>query len=83
MNMKTIRVTGKNHSRLSNLGLKSETFDDIIERLLNFYEYENFEDFSEEKAAYYNERIKQFENGNYDGMQEVDLDAIKSRRRWN
>lgn len=81
MDMKTIRVTSEIHSKLSNLGLKSETYNDIIGRLIIFYENENFDDFSEEKAEYYNERIRLFESGNHDGMREVDLDAIKSRRR--
>ena len=78
MSMKTIRVSDVNHSRLSNAGLKSETYDDIIGRLLDFYESAFFSDFSDDDAEYYNERIRQFEAGNYDGMREVDLNAIRS-----
>ena len=79
MAMKIIRVSDNIHSKLSSLGLKSETFSDIIERLIIFYEEENFNDFDDDTAAYYNERIRLFDLENYEGMQEVDLDAIRSR----
>ena len=41
--------------------LKSETYNDIIGRLISAYEKEYLDDFIDEEAAYYNERIKQFE----------------------
>ena len=81
MAMKTIRVTEEIHEKLSHLGLKSETYNDIIERLINVYENVIFEDFSDEEAAYYNERIKLFESGNYEGTRKVDLNAIRSRKK--
>ena len=77
--MKTIRVTEEIHTKLSHLGLKSETYNDIIARLIKTYEQEYLEDFSDEEAAYYNERIRQFENGNFEGTVEVDLDALKEK----
>ena len=73
MAMKTIRVSEETHERLSYLGLKSETDNDIIERLMNFYEKTYFEEFTEDEAEYYNERIKHFEMGNYEGTRKVDL----------
>ena len=73
--MKTIRVSEENHYKLSKIGLKSETYDDIIERLITIYENWDLEDFDEEKADYYNNRIKQFESGNYEGTRKVDLNA--------
>lgn len=79
--MKTIRISEEIHTKLSHLGLKSETYNDIIGRLISAYEEAYFEDFSDEDAAYYNERISQFENGNYEGTRKVDLDAIRERRR--
>ena len=80
MAMKTIRVSEDIHNKLSHLGLKSETYNDIIGRLISVYEEEYFEDFSDVDAVYYNERIRQFENGNYEGTRKVDLDAIRAKR---
>ena len=77
--MKTIRVKEETHSKLSHLGLKSETFDDIIRRLIDIYEELYFGEFSDDDAAYYNERILQFEKGNYEGTRKVDLDAIREK----
>lgn len=34
MSMKTIRVTEETHTKLAHLGLKSETYNDIIVRLI-------------------------------------------------
>lgn len=79
--MKTIKVSGEVHFKLLKLGSESETYNDIIERLIIFYENEHFEDFSEEKAQYYNGRIRLFESGNYAGMREVDLNSIKSTEK--
>lgn len=81
MTMKTIRVSEEIHTKLSHLGLKSETYNDIIGRLISVYEEKYLEDFSDEDAEYYNERIRQFENGNYEGTRKVDLDAIRAKRR--
>ena len=81
MAMKTIRVSEEIHTKLSHLGLKSETYNDIIGRLISAYEEEYLDDFSDEEAAYYNERMKQFENGNYEGTRKVDLNAIKEKRQ--
>ena len=72
MAMKTIRVSEEIHERLSHLGLKSETYNDIIERLINVYEKIYFEEFTDDDAEYYNERIKHFERGNYEGTRKVD-----------
>ena len=80
MVMKTIRVSEEIHTKLSHLGLKSETYNDIIGRLISAYEEKYLEDFSDEDAAYYNERIRQFESGNYEGTRKVDLNAIKSKK---
>ena len=77
MTMKTIRVTEEIHTKLSHLGLKSETYNDIIARLIEAYEKMYFEELSDEEADYYNERIRLFENGDYTGTRKVDLDAIR------
>ena len=75
--MKTIRVTDEVHTKLAHLGLKSETYNDIIARLIEAYEKMYFEELSDEEADYYNERIRLFENGDYTGTRKVDLDAIR------
>lgn len=82
MAMKTIRVSEEIHTKLSHLGLKSETYNDIIGILISAYEEQYLDDFTDEEAAYYNERIRQFENGNYDGTVEVDLEALRKKYDW-
>ena len=77
MTMKTIWVTEEIHTKLAHLGLKSETYNDIIARLIEAYEKMYFEELSDEEADYYNERIRLFENGDYAGTRKVDLDAIR------
>jgi predicted CopG family antitoxin len=77
MAMKTIRVTEEIHTKLAHLGLKSETYNDIIARLIEAYEKMYFEELSDEDADYYNERIRLFENGDYTGTRKVDLNAIR------
>ena len=75
--MKTIHVTEEIHIKLSHLGLKSETYNDIIARLIEGCEKMYFEELSDEDADYYNERIRLFENGDYTGTRKVDLNAIR------
>lgn len=82
MAMKTIRVSEEIHTKLSHLGLKSETYNDIIGRLISAYEEQYLDDLTDEEAAYYNERIRQFENGNYDGTVEVNLEALRKKYDW-
>jgi predicted CopG family antitoxin len=77
MAMKTIRVTEEIHTKLAHLGLKSETYNDIIARLIEGCEKMYFEELSDEDADYYNERIRLFENGDYTGTRKVDLNAIR------
>ena len=77
MSMKTIRVTEEVHSKLAHLGLKSETYNDIIARLIETYERMYFEELCDEDADYYNERIRHFENGDYRGTKKVDLNALR------
>ena len=78
MAMKTIRVTEEIHTKLAHLGLKPETYNDIIARLIEAYEKMYFEEeLSDDEADYYNERIRLFENGDYTGTRKVDLNAIR------
>ncbi len=77
MGMKTILVTEEVHTKLAHLGLKSETYNDIIARLIEAYERMYFEELTDEEADYYDERIRHFENGDYTGTRKVDLNPIK------
>ena len=77
MSMKTIWVTEETHTKLAHLGLKSETYNDIIVRLIEVYEKMYFDELSDEEADYYNERIRHFESGDYSGTRKVDLNAIR------
>ena len=77
MAMKTIRVTEEVHTKLAHLGLKSETYNDIIARLIEVYERMYFDELSDDEADYYNERIRHFESGDYSGTRKVDLNALR------
>ena len=77
MSMKTIRVTEETHTKLAHLGVKSESYNDIIVRLIEVYEKMYFDELSDEEADYYNERIRHFESGDYSGTRKVDLNAIR------
>ncbi len=46
--MKSIRISEENYMRLSKLRLESETCSDILERLIEFYEKNCLDDFSDE-----------------------------------
>ena len=67
----------RTHTKLAHLGLKSETYNDIIVRLIEVYEKMYFDELSDEEADYYNERIRHFESGDYSGTRKVDLNAIR------
>lgn len=71
--MKTIRVTDEVHDKLVQLGLESETCNDVIARLIEVYDSI---DFCDDESEYYNERIRHFENGDYAGTRKVDLNTI-------
>ena len=75
--MKTIRITEEVHTKLAHLGLKAETYNDIIDRLIEEYEKMYFDELSDEEADYFNEKIRHFENGNYAGTRKVDLNALR------
>lgn len=77
MTMKTIRVTGESHKKLTHSDLKSETDYNIIARLTDVYKSNCLEEFSDEEAYYYNERIRRFENGDYTDTRKIDLNAME------
>ena len=72
----TVTIREDLHQEIMDIRSESEDFDDVIEKLLVSYESEEYEDFSDEKAAYYNERYEKFMNGDFEGTREVDVDAL-------
>lgn len=73
MDMKTIYLSEEVYNRLSLLALESENYNDFIARLIDVYENSYFDELSDAEADFYNERIKHFENGDYEGTRKVDL----------
>ena len=77
MMTKTIKISEKTHKSLSELASKNETFNDVIDFLINYY-YEN-EEFSDEQAEDYNKDIENFENDNLENVSEVTLKDLEKR----
>ena len=77
MMTKTIKISEKTHKSLSELASKNETFNDVIDFLINYYR-EN-EEFSDEQAEFYNREIEKFENGNLENVSEVTLKDLERR----
>ena len=74
---KTIKISVKTHKLLSELASKNETFNDVIDFLINYY-YEN-EEFSDNQAEVYNKDIEKFENGILENVSEVTLKELDQR----
>lgn len=77
MMTKTIKISEKTHESLMQLASKNQTFNDVINFLINYYR-EN-EEFSDEEAEFYNNEIEKFENGNLDNVSEVTLEELEQR----
>ena len=86
---KTIKISEKTHESLMQLASKNQTFNDVINFLINYY-CEN-EELSDEEAAFYNKEIEKFENGNLENVCEVTLEELEQRiiklengiKKWN
>ena len=74
---KTIKISEKTHESLMQLASKNQTFNDVINFLINYYR-EN-EDLSDEEAEFYNKEIEKFENGNLENVCEVTLEELEQR----
>ena len=74
---KTIKISEKTHKLLSELASKNDTFNDVIDFLINYY-YEN-EEFSDDEAEFYNNEIEKFEKGNMENVSEVTLQDLEKR----
>lgn len=67
---KTIKVSDCVHYHLGLKGNKNDTFNDIIQRLID----ESNEEFTDAEAKEFNSIIKKFENGDYSDIIKLDVD---------
>lgn len=74
---KTIKISEKTHNHLSNLASKNDTFNDVINHLIDYYNKN--EEFSDEEAEFYNAEIEKFENGNMENVSELTLLDLEKR----
>ena len=74
---KTIKISKSTHDALSELASKKETFNDVINHLIDYYK-EN-EEFSDEEAEFYNKQIENFEIGNLANVSEITLEELDER----
>ena len=77
MMTKTIKISLKTHKLLSELASKNETFNDVIDFLIDYY-HEN-EEFSDKQAEAYNSDIEKFEEGNIGNVSESTLSELEKR----
>jgi len=77
MMTKTIKISQSTHESLSELAYKNDTFNDVIMFLINYYK--SNEEFSDEQAEVYNEKIEKFENGDYENLTKLTLEDLDER----
>lgn len=89
MMTKTIKISQETHDILSELASKNDTFNDVINFLIDYYRQN--EEFSDEEAEMYNKDIEKFENGNLEDVTEIKLSELEERiskleneiKKWN
>lgn len=67
---KTIKVSDSDHYPLELKGNKNDTYNGIIQRLID----ESNEEFTDEEAKIFNERIEKFEKGDYSETIKLNID---------
>ncbi|MBR0473255.1 MAG: hypothetical protein IJI98_11245 [Methanosphaera sp.] len=67
---KTIKVSDSVHYQLGLKGNKNDTYNDIIQRLID----ESNEEFTDEEAKEFNRRVKKFENGDYSDTNKLNIE---------
>lgn len=67
---KTIKVSDSVHYQLGLKGNKNDTYNDIIQRLID----ESNEEFTDEEAEEFNKRIEKFENGDYTDTTKLNIE---------
>ena len=71
---KTIKVSDEVHDSLSRLATKNDSYNDVIKRLIDYYE-----EFSDEQAEFYNSEIDRIENGTFENVNEITLSELEAR----
>ena len=71
---KTIRISEEVHESLSSLASKEDTFNDVIQKLI-----EQNEEFTDKQAEFYNQEIERVENGIYEDVNEITLEDLEKR----
>lgn len=74
---KTIKISAETHDALLKLASKNETFNDVIDNLISYYN-EN-EEFTDKEAEIYNKEIEKFEKDQLDNVTEVTLTELENR----
>ena len=77
MMTKTIKISEETHNQLSILASKNDTFNDVINHLIDYYNKN--EEFGDEEAEFYNAEIEKFENGNMENVSELTLLDLEKR----
>ena len=77
MMTKTIKISESTHQKLSEFASKKDTYDDVINFLINYY-IKN-EEFTNNEAESYNKEIENFENGNLEQVHEITLKDLEKR----
>ena len=67
---KTIKVSDSVHYQFGLKGNKNDTYNDIIQRLID----ESNEEFTDEEAKEFNQRVKKFENGDYSDTNKLNIE---------
>lgn len=76
---KTIKVSDSVHYQLNLKGNKNNTYNDIIQRLID----ESNEEFTDEEAREFNKRIEKFEKGDYSDTIKLDIDEELKKIGWS
>ena len=71
---KTIRISEEVHESLSSLASKEDTFNDVIQKLI-----EQNEEFTDKQAEFYNQEIERVENRIYEDVNEITLEDLEKR----
>ena len=71
---KTIRVSEEVYELLSGLATKNDSYNDVIKRLID-----NYEEFSDKQAEFYNAEIERVDNGIFENVHEISLSELEAR----
>ena len=71
---KTIKVSEEVYESLSTLATKNNNINDVIKKLL-----ENYEEFTDKQANFYNQEIERIENGIFENVNEITLSELEER----